>query len=100
MADFDAVAIVKTGATISFTGTSANVSIPLDSAGNVPRYVRLTATVPCYSKLGISGVTAVAGDVMVQPGDALILATNGTTYIAALQVSAAGVLQISPLDNL
>jgi hypothetical protein len=35
----------------------------------------------------------------VQPGDAVILAVSGATHYAAIQVAAAGVVQISPLEN-
>jgi hypothetical protein len=35
----------------------------------------------------------------VQPGDSLILAVAGATKIAAIQVTAAGIVQISPLED-
>jgi len=94
------IQVFKTGATITTSGTSASVAIPSTTGGNTPpKYVRLAATAACYVKLGQSGVTAVAGDLLVQPGDATIVAVAGSTNIAALQVSAAGVLQISPLEE-
>ena len=96
----DSLQIFKTGANISFTGTSASVAIPTAQDGNVPRYVRVAATQACYVKIGTSGLTAAAGDVLVQPADAVILCTNGCTHIAAIQVSAAGICQISPVENL
>lgn len=96
----DAVTIVKTGSIISVTGTSARVAIPTASDGNVPRYIRVAASAACYIKLGDSGVTAVAGDALVQPADALILSTNGLSHIAAIQVAAGGTAQISPLEGI
>jgi hypothetical protein len=36
----------------------------------------------------------------VQPGDAVIMTTNGRTHIAVIQVAAGGFVQISPLENL
>lgn len=95
----DAIAVFKTGSIIAFTGTSANVAIPTDQAGNIPKYIRVAANAACYVKLGVSGVAAVAGDLLVQPADAAILATNGCTFIAAIQVSAAGTVQVSPLEG-
>lgn len=95
----DAVSIVKTGSIIAFTGTSANVAIPTDSAGTIPKYVRVAANAACYVKVGPSGLTAAAGDALVQPADALILKTHGYGYIAAIQVSAGGTVQISPLED-
>jgi len=96
----DAIAIFTTGATITTGAASANVAIPLDSSGNVPRYIRIAAINPSYIKLGVAGVTAAVGDILVQPADAVILCTNGCTFVAAIQQAAAGVVQISPLSNL
>lgn len=96
----DSLTITKTGSIISFTGTSANVAIPVDQSSQVPKHVRLAATQPCYVKVGTtSGITAAVGDILVQPADSIILRTIGLTHIAAVQVGTAGVLQISPLDN-
>ena len=96
----DFLTVNSPGAIISFTGTSASVAIP--PTGNVaPRFVRLVATQPCYVRLGVgAGTTAVSGDLMIQPADAVVLRViGGPTYIAAIQVSTGGVLQISPLDD-
>lgn len=98
MAD-DAISVVKTGSTIAFTGTSANVAMPKDSSGTTPKYIRLASTAACYVKIGASGVSAVAGDLLVQPADSVVLKVGRQAYIAALQVSAAGTLQISPLED-
>ena len=98
MAD-DAISVVKTGSTIAFTGTSANVAMPKDSSGTTPKYIRLASTAACYVKIGASGVSAVAGDLLVQPADSVVLKVGRQAYIAAIQVSAAGTLQISPLED-
>ena len=95
----DAISVIKPGAVISFSGTSASVAIPTDSAGTTPKYLRLAATQACYARLGASGVTAAAGDLLVQPADAVVIKTHGLGYVAALQVSGGGVLQISPLED-
>lgn len=95
-----AITVTKTGGTIAFGAASANLAIPTASDGNIPRYIRVAANAACYVKIGASGVTAVAGDLLVQPADAVILATNGCTFIAAIQVSAAGTVQISPVEDL
>ena len=95
----DAISVVKTGSVISFTGTSANVAIPTDSSGTTPKYVRIASTTACYVKIGPSGVTAAAGDLLVQPADAAIVKVSNQAYIAAIQVSAAGTAQISPLED-
>lgn len=96
----DAITVTKTGSVINFTGTSASVTIPTDSAGTTPKYCRLTATQACYVKIDVGSATAVAGDLLVQPADAVVVRTHGLTHIAALQVTTAGVLQISPLEGM
>ena len=95
----DALSILATGSIIGFTGTSARVAIPTDSSGAVPKYVRVAANAACYVKVGTSTVTAAAGDVLVQPADAVTLKVSRSTHIAAIQVSAAGTAQISPLED-
>jgi hypothetical protein len=92
--------IVTTGAIIGFTGTSARVAIPPGADGAVPRFVRVAANAACYCKFGDSGVVAVAGDFLVQPADSVnISVPRGATHIAAIQVSAAGTAQISPVED-
>lgn len=95
----DAISVVKTGQIIAFGAASANVAIPVDSAGTLPKYIRVAANAACYVKIGASGLTAVAGDLLVQPADAVILKVSNQPYIAAIQVSAAGTVQISPLED-
>ena len=92
--------ITKTGANIATGGASAGAAIPVDSAGNIPRYLRLSATAACCFRLGVGAQTAVVTDCQVQPGDSLIIGIpSGLTHIAAIQVTAGGQLNITPLEN-
>lgn len=94
------ITVTVTGATIATTATSASVAIPNDSSGNKPNYVRIAATAPACVRLGKTTATAVTTDLQVQPGDAVILQVpKGYDTIAAVQVSAAGIVQISALEN-
>lgn len=95
----DGVGISVTGATVASGATSANVAMPTLPGGVAPKWVRIAASNAAYVKLGGTGVTAAAGDAIVQPGDALILRASGHTFIAAIQQSVAGIVQISPLDD-
>lgn len=95
----DAISIVKTGGIIAFTGAAARIAIPTDSSGTLPKYIRVAANAACYVKIGDVTVTAVAGDSLVQPADALTLKTHNQTYISAIQVSGVGTVQISPLED-
>ena len=95
-----ALQIFATGVNITTSGTSAGATIPLSSAGKVPRYVRISATVSACVRIGTGAQTAVATDMLVQPSEAVILATNGCTHIAAIQQAAAGVVQVSPVEDI
>ncbi|MBA4362735.1 MAG: hypothetical protein C0411_18705, partial [Pseudomonas sp.] len=58
-------------------------------------------------RLGTGTPVAVSGDLLVQPGDAVILPTCGYTKIAAVWAAAsgngvftgAGAVQVSPMEN-
>jgi hypothetical protein len=93
--------VAATGAQIATGAASANVNVPLDSAGTKPKYVRLAATAACYVRIGDGAQTAVNTDMLIQPGDSAILkCPQGTTpNVGALQVAAAGILVITPLEN-
>jgi hypothetical protein len=94
------VMIIAPGASITTSGVSASVSIPNASSGERPRYIRVAATVAACVRLG-TAPTATTADTQIQPGDALIMMVpGGITSIAAIQVSAAGSVQISPLENM
>lgn len=95
----DFITVSKTGISLTTSATSAPGTIPLDSSGQVPRYIRIAASQPACVRIGAGTQTAVITDLQVQPGDAVTLSTNGATNIAAIQVSAAGVVQVSPLEN-
>lgn len=92
--------IQATGVNIATSGTSASATIPNALSGELPRYIRIAATAAAYVRLGKTTATAVTTDALVQPGDSLILSTNGCDRVAAIQVAAAGVVQVSPLENM
>jgi hypothetical protein len=94
-----AMQIFKTGTTITTGATSANATIPTTSNGTPAKYIRVAATVAAYVKLGPPTPVAAAGDILVQPGDSIVLAVSGATVIAAIQVAAAGLVQVSPLED-
>jgi hypothetical protein len=94
-----AITVTVTGIAMATSGASANATIPLDSAGNVPKYIRVTATAAATVRIGTGTPVALTTDLLVQPGDAVVLATGGCTKIAAIQVTAPGVVQVSPMEN-
>jgi hypothetical protein len=98
--DGSPVMVFATGVNIATSGTSASATIPNMSSGELPRYIRVSASLAAYVRLGKTTATAVNTDMMVQPGDAVVMCVAGCDTIAALQVSAAGVVQVSPMENM
>ncbi|CAB4126127.1 hypothetical protein UFOVP73_52 [uncultured Caudovirales phage] len=93
--------VTKTGASVTTSAASAGAAIPFCSSGEYPRYIRAAASAPAYFRIGPGAQTALATDLQVQPGDAVILSVpSGCTHFAALQVNAAGTVQVSPLENM
>jgi hypothetical protein len=103
----NAITVTVTGVTLTTSAASANATLPLDSAGNVPKYVRVSASASACVRLGTGTPVAVGTDLMIGPGDTVILATGGYTKIAAIWVAAAGngvfsgagVVQVSAVEN-
>jgi hypothetical protein len=94
------ISVNAVGTTLTTSASSTSATIPNDSAGNIPRYVRVSATAAAYVKLGVSAATATGNDMLVQPADAVILhIPSGITKIAAIQDTAAGKVNVVPLDN-
>lgn len=93
------ISVHAVGATVTTGAASANVAIPNDSAGNLPRYIRIAATVESYVKVGNASVAATTNDIMVQPADAVILAVSGAVKVAYIQGTATGKVNILPLEN-
>jgi len=97
----DAVTIAAVGFTAATGAASASQAIPVCSDGVRPRYIRVAGINECYVKLGTSGVTATANDALIQPADALTLVVSmGITHIAYIQGTAAGKVNVVPLENL
>jgi hypothetical protein len=96
----DFYTLIAPAADIATSGASARIAIPPASSGEIPRYVRVSSTNAARIRLGGAAVAALATDILVQPADAMILSTNGNTYIAAIQDSTAGKVNVAPLENL
>lgn len=94
------IAVSKTGLNIPTSGTSANGALPFDSGGTTARFVRVAATAAAYVRIGSGAQTAINTDLLVQPGDAIVMSTNGCNNIGALQVTAAGIVVVTPLEQL
>lgn len=87
------------GQNITTSGVSASVTLANDSSGNKPKYIRVSATVAAYVRFTKGASTAVAADMLVQPGDAQIVSMLSLDTISALQVTAAGIVNIVAVEN-
>ena len=94
------VSVAAVGKQQASGAASAGSTIPNMSSGELPRYIRVVATVAACIRLGPAGVTATVNDTQVQPGDSLIMCVNQCTNFAVIQVTAAGLVQISALENM
>lgn len=94
-----AITVAATGVLITTSGTSAEAAIPNDAAGVRARLVRVSASVAACVRLGTtSSVAAVTTDLLVQPGEPVLLYCKGYGFIAAIQLAAAGKVQVSPVE--
>jgi hypothetical protein len=95
------IVVTATGINITTGAASVSAALPNASSGEIPRYIRITSTANARVRIGQgAGTTAVATDLMVQPGDAVILdVQRGITHIAAIQDTAAGTVAVSPLED-
>jgi hypothetical protein len=96
--------VAKTGVSQASGAASAGTTLPTVSSSSntdVPKYIRVAATAAAYFRIGAGAQTCVAGDLLVQPGDAVVMAVpSGYTNFACLQVSVAGVVVVTPLENM
>lgn len=97
----NAICVIATGKSQASGAASAGTTLPTTFSGETPRYIRVAATVPACFRLGWGSLpTAVSTDLQIQPGDAVILSTNGASHFAVIQVASPGVVQVSPLENM
>lgn len=88
------------GADITTGAASARIAIPVCSSGEVPRFIRVACTVAARFRLGTVAITAGAADVLLMPNDALTMTVPlGVTHIAAIQDTAAGKVNVAPMEN-
>lgn len=94
------ITVTATGANVTTGAASASAAIPVAASGEVPRYVRIAATVAAHVRLGVVGVTALATDMLLMPNDSVVVAVpRGLTHFAAIQDTAAGAVNVTPLED-
>jgi hypothetical protein len=95
-----AIGMAASGANITTGAASARIAIPVASGSRKPNFVRVCASVAAYIKPGDSTVTAAAGDMLLNPETPVVLRVGGFTHIAGIQLSAAGVVNVVPLEDI
>lgn len=96
----EAIQIQASGSTLTTSATSASVAIPLTSSGTKPNYVRIQVTNYQFIKFGNSAVTATSNDILVSPNESELYKVNGNTHVAVIQQAAAGLFNVTPLEDL
>jgi hypothetical protein len=92
--------IQANGVTVTtVASTSANGTIPVDSVGNRPRFVRVVSTGPAYVRLTIGAQTATTNACLVTSGAPVILEVGGCTHYALIDDGAIVKVNISPLED-
>ncbi len=90
---------VTVGTTVATSSVSANVAIPVDATGNNPRRIMLSSTAAAHVRLcSTSATTATTGDLMIGVHP-LCIDSSGAAYVAYIQDSATGNLNIAPVES-
>lgn len=106
------MALTQTGATVPSGGTgatfqTASYGVKTATVADPGSYTVDPSNPVSSTSPNGSGATftltmttaASAGDMLIQPGDAVIVNALGFDHVAAIQVAGAGVLQISPVES-
>lgn len=94
-----AIQVSATGLSITTGAASAGGALPVGASGAKTRYVRISASVAACVRVGNGAQTAVATDLLLIPGDSVILNVMGCTHAAAIQLVAAGVVIVTPMED-
>jgi hypothetical protein len=94
-----ALHVSGTGVKVSVATASSDETLALNAAAGKAKFMRLSATTACYVRWGVGAQTAVDTDLLLQPGDAVVVAVAGADTIAAMRVTADGVLVATPLEG-
>jgi hypothetical protein len=99
--DISVLRPVVTGVNLTAGAVSTSASLPVNSAGNVARYVRVAVVGAgaAHVRIGKGAQTAVATDLLIvgQAG-AEMLDVGGCDTIAVIQEGTGGLVNVSPMD--
>ena len=92
--------ITALGANVASGAASASIALPVASSGEIPRYIRVVASVNAHIRIGTAAIAATATDTFLGAGiPEYLMIPRGITHIAAIQDAAVGVVNIAPLED-
>ena len=98
--NLDFLTVLATGTNITTGAASTSAALPLASSGEVPRFVRFTATSAARIRIGVgAGTTALATDLLITAGSVILAIPRGYTHWAAIQDTASGSASAAPLED-
>lgn len=89
------LALGSTTNKISVSGTTARVALP--SGAGAEDIVRVACNTDCHIKFGDSSVDATTNDALFTAGVEAFKVPDTATHLAAIQVSAAGILTVTEM---
>jgi len=92
------IKIMAAGAAVTSSGSSQSITIPNDSTGNKAKTVLVTVEGLTYILPGI-GLTATAACTIASANAPLLLDVTGMTTIAVLQLTAAQIVTVNPVES-
>jgi len=96
-AALDTIVMGVESATVYKPGQYVTANQPADAVAQSGNTVPASGTGATFN---VTWNTAAAvGDILVQPGDALIVDSYGYDHVGAIQVSATGTIVVTPIDN-
>jgi hypothetical protein len=86
------------GITVASGATTAQTAIPSNSAGVVAKYVRVAATVAAHIRFNKTTAVATANDLLLMPGDAVVINVQNYDVFAVIQDAAGGFVNVVPIE--
>jgi hypothetical protein len=95
----DYYTVAATGVSVTTSGVTARVALPVNAAGLPAKYVRIQAvSAPASFRLGDVTVTATTNDFVVSPNESVTVSAYGYAYIAYISQGSATSLNVTPLE--
>jgi|8_EtaG_2_1085327.scaffolds.fasta_scaffold00491_9 hypothetical protein len=93
----NAVAVMAPAATASIAVAVGTASVALPTDADPGTIIRIACDTNCYIAFGTSGVTAASTDALFVNGVEYFQVPDGASHMAAIRVSADGVLRVTTM---